>query len=264
MKIQFFYPRWGSEHLPWPGFLDKVKAAGYDGVAIPGRTTRQEIDEVQHYAAQKGLLLIAQHYDTAHADFNRHFMAYASWLEKVKSFSWVKINSQTGKDYFTHGQNAELIKLAGNVVHETHRGKFSFAAHVTKNYLETIPELRLTLDASHWVNVAESFLEDQQAAMELAISHTDHIHARIGYPQGPQAAEPRAPEWQFAVTHHLNWWDQVLARKQQEGSDAVLTITPEFGPYPYMMQLPYSREPLSDQWAVNNWMLNLLKERYRV
>jgi sugar phosphate isomerase/epimerase len=264
MKIQFFCPRWGSEHIPWPAFLDKVRAVGYDGVewAIPGRTSSREIDEVKQLASKHGLLIIAQHYDTNEPDFNRHFAIYAAWLEKVKAFPWLKINSQTGKDYFTTAQNVALIKLAGDVMHETHRGKFSFAAHITMNYLEAMQELRLTLDASHWVNVAESFLEDQQAALEMAITRTDHIHARVGYPEGPQVAEPRASEWQLAVSYHLNWWDQVVNLKRTEPGDAVLTITPEFGPHPYMVQIPFSREPVSDQWAVNVYVMELLRKRY--
>lgn len=264
MRVLFFCPRWGSEALSWPDFLEKVKAAGYDGVewAIPNNTTSEEIDAVQQMAAKSHLLLIAQHYETNDSDFNRHFQAYGSWIEKVKAFPWEKINSQTGKDYFSYAQNTALIKLAGKgVVHETHRGKFSFSAHGTKYYLETIADLRLTLDASHWVNVAESFLEDQQAILELAISRADHIHARVGYPEGPQVPDPRAVEWQAAVGIHLAWWDKVLALKRAE-PDSVLTITPEFGPYPYMVEHPHSRKPVSNQWDINVYMMNLLKKRY--
>jgi hypothetical protein len=47
------------------------------------------------------------------------------------------INSRTGKDYYSFEQNRELIKLAKTVstetgvavVHETHRGKLSFAIY---------------------------------------------------------------------------------------------------------------------------------------
>ena len=76
------------------------------------------------------------------------------------------------------------------VLHETHRNKFTFAAHITFDYPNRIPELRITLNASHWVNVAESFLEEQ--AIDLAIKRTEHIHARVGYPEGPQVPDPAA------------------------------------------------------------------------
>ena len=32
MKVDFLCPRWGSEHIPWPLFLEQVKNAGYNGI----------------------------------------------------------------------------------------------------------------------------------------------------------------------------------------------------------------------------------------
>ena len=61
--------------------------------------------------------------------------------------------------------------------------------------------------------------------MDLAILRTEHVHARIGFPEGPQVNDPRAPEWQMAMYTHLAWWDKVAKRKQEE--NALLTITPE-------------------------------------
>jgi hypothetical protein len=148
------------------------------------------------------------------------------------------------------------------VYHETHRNKFSFAAHITKEYLQEIPGLQITLDASHWVCVAESFLKNQQEAMHLAIERTEHIHARVGYEEGPQVPDPRAPEWQPALNMHLNWWDKVVDRKRLEGADAILTITPEFGPFPYMVSMPFTQQPITNQWEVNAYMMQLLRERY--
>ena len=271
MEFKFFCPRWGSEHIPWNLFCRKVKDEGYNGVeyGIPNDVTRAELDEAWTNFEKLGLAVIPQHYGTYDVDFSKHFDNYAGWLEMVKPYPALKIDSQTGKDYFTFEQNKQLIdrasehsRLSGvEVYHETHRNKFAFAAHITSDYLNRIPELRITLDASHWVNVAESFLEDQHEAMELAISRTEHIHARVGYPEGPQVPNPAAPEWKEALEHHLNWWDKVVERKKSEG-DALVTITPEFGPYPYMIHLPYSQQPISDQWSNNVYMMKLLKERY--
>jgi sugar phosphate isomerase/epimerase len=264
MTVAFFCPRWGSEGLPWDEFLGKAKAAGYEGVewGIPHDTETRVLDEVSNLALKQGLQLIAQHYDTSYTDFAQHYDAFAAWLEKIRAYPWTKINSQTGKDHFPFEWNLALIRLAGDIVHETHRGKCSFAAHVTRDYLDAIKDLKLTLDISHWVNTAESFLEDQQQAVQSALERTEHIHARVGYTEGPQVPDPRAPEWQFAVTQHLSWWDRVVARKRQENDDAVLTITPEFGPYPYLVHLPHTRQAIGDQWEMNCYMMNLLRKRY--
>ncbi|MEO8819890.1 MAG: sugar phosphate isomerase/epimerase, partial [Ginsengibacter sp.] len=67
-------------------------------------------------------------------------------------------------------------------------------------------------------------------------------------------------QWQQALQAHLSWWDKVAERKKLE--DDTLTITPEFGPFPYMVTLPETGEPIANQWEVNLFMMNLLKERY--
>ena len=266
MLIEFFCPRWGSENIAWTDFLEKVKQSGYHGIeyGIAYDTPKAELDEVWNGAMKAGLKMIAQHYDTAEVDFSKHYDTYCAWLEKLRPYPVEKINSQTGKDYFSFEQNRKLIEAANEihttVVHETHRNKFSFAAHVTRDYLEKIHDLRLTLDVSHWVCVAESWLDDQPMALQIAIERTDHVHARVGYPEGPQVSDPRIEEWQSALNKHLQWWDKVMTRKRNQ--DANISITPEFGPYPYMVHDPLSGKPVSNQWDINVFMMDLLRKRY--
>lgn len=270
MEIRFFCPRWGSENIEWKDFFQKIKQAGYDGVefGISRDVAASALDEIFSLAEQNNSLLICQHYDTYEGEYAEHFDLYAAWLEKMKAFKPVFINSQTGKDFFSFEENKSLIEAAKNftvetgieIYHETHRNKFSFAAHITKEYLEKMPGLQITLDASHWVCVAESFLEDQQAAMQMAIERTEHIHARVGYTESPQVPDPRAVEWQPALEAHMRWWEKIASRKKKE--DAVLTITPEFGPFPYMVPLPYTNEPITNQWDVNVYMMQVLRNKF--
>tara|TARA_R110002049_G_scaffold232088_2_gene404632 strand:+ start:1253 stop:2071 length:819 start_codon:yes stop_codon:yes gene_type:complete len=271
MKIEFYYPRWGSEHLEWDVFLKNVKNAGYDGIeyALASNISKEELRRISEKLKGHDLKLILQHFDTYESDFKKHCTAYANWLDLVKPIEVVKINSQTGKDFFSFDENNQLIALAQEfaiangieICHETHRNKFSFACHITKPYLENNPELKITLDVSHWVTVAESYLEDQTESMALALSRTEHIHVRVGHTQGPQVTDPRAPEWQEALNHHLLWWDKIVERKKLNNDD-VLTITTEFGPPPYMMTQPFTTKPLASQWDINECIKDLLKKRY--
>lgn len=267
MEILFFCPRWGSEHTGWNEWLPRVKAAGYHGVewAIAGDTPVRRLEEAWAAAARHGLAIIPQHFDTQEPDFDRHLSLYRSWLERIRPFPALKINSQTGRDIFSFGENKALIDTAAAsglpVVHETHRGKFSFAAHITGQYLSALPGIRLTLDVSHWCAVAESYLGDQADVLQLATGRTDHIHARVGYPQGPQVSDPRSAIFREALERHLAWWDTVVALKRAKGE--TLTITPEFGPYPYMVHDPSTGMPLAGQWELNIFMMELLKKRYR-
>gem|GEM_PF-5353885 len=104
---------------------------------------------------------------------------------------------------------------------------------LTQQYFEKIDDLRITLDISHWCNTAETFLHDQEEAVALAISRTDHIHSRVGYTEGPQITDPRAPEWKEALDFHLQCWDKVVAIKQKENAE-FLSFTLEFGAPPYL------------------------------
>ncbi|MGJ7032476.1 sugar phosphate isomerase/epimerase family protein [Niabella hirudinis] len=271
MELQFFCPRWGSEDLDWELFFEKVREEGYDGVeyGIGNQADEKELDRVWRLAEKYGMKLIAQCYDTGEADFLKHKALYEAWFQKIKAYPVVKINTQTGRDIFSFEQNRQLIDVATRftrdtgtaVVHETHRNKCLFAAHIAAEYLTKLPDLNLTMDLSHWVCVAETFLEDQAAAVQLAIEKAGHLHARVGYSQGPQIPDPRAAEWSHALDAHLNWWDQFVRRKQAAGE--TITITPEFGPYPYMVHLPGVQTPIADQWAVNGYMMQLLKQRYQ-
>lgn len=270
MELKFFATRWGSEDLSWDDFTLKAKQAGYNGIefGVPNETVPAQLDSIWETLLKHRMLIIPQQYGTYDADFNLHFDRYSAWLELVKPYPAFKIDSQTGKDFFTFDQNKKLIDAATKhtqdsgikIYHETHRNKALFAAHISRDYLEKIPDLQITLDISHWVNVAESYLEDQPEAVDIAVQRTGHIHTRVGYPEGPQVPDPRVPEWQEALNHHLSWWDRIAERVRNE--DGVLTITPEFGPYPYMVHLPGSNAPISHQWTINCFMKDLLKDRY--
>ena len=267
MKLKFFCPLWGSESLEFNQFCRKAKEAGYDGVELS--FPLEEVKKVSMVDAihSNGLEIIAQHFETAEADFEIHKKNYRRRIQNLATVNPVFINSQTGKDFFNYEQNQALIEVAKDVeqksgvkvLHETHRGKFSFAAHITKQFLQRIPDLRLTFDLSHWCNVAETMLEDQEEAVDLAIERTDHIHARVGFAEGPQIPDPRANEWESTVKIFINWWQRIIARAKKEGKNE-FTITSEFGPFPYMTIQPFTAMPITDQWAVNVYMMELLKK----
>lgn len=267
MELNFFCPRWGSEKLDWDSFCQKVKAAGYDGVEAGVPFDEVERQQMQSALNNHNLLLIGQYWQSFEKDFEAHKASYSNHLEHLASMRPVKIDAQTGKDYFSFDQNSELFAIASSftkrtgipIAHETHRNKALFAAHITKKYLEALPDLRITADLSHWCNVAESFLEDQQEVIALVPQHTIHIHARVGHPQGPQVTDPRHAEWHLALQYHTTWWKDIYTYHQRTGS-RTFTITPEFGPPPYMPCIPLSDKPMADQWDINRWMMKYLIE----
>ncbi len=269
MQIKFFCPYWGSEHLDYVTFLHKIKAAGYDGTEIIFPYDGNAKTIIVETAKQLDLEIIALWGGVIKGDFHTSIKTYEEHLRNACSVQPLFVNIQTGKDHYSYEENMEFLHLAKKisqetgvkVIHETHRGKFSFAAHITKEFLENNSWLRITADFSHWCNVAESLLEDQPESVTKAIYHTDHIHARIGFSEGPQIPDPRTPEWQTTLDAHLAWWDSIIELKKSQQAP-YMTITPEFGPFPYMTQMPFTCLPISSQWDINLYMKNILKERY--
>ena len=252
-------------------FCAKAKKAGYDGIEMwwPGTAAAQK----ELFAAlQKHQLDIGFLAGGSDSDPSKHFTQFTTMVDGAAYQTIQKplyINCHSGRDFFPMEENSKFIdhtirvsKETGILIcHESHRSRILFAAHVAKQYLLKHPEMRMTLDISHWCNVHESLLHDQEETVQSAIARTDHVHARVGHPEGPQVNDPRAPEWEATVKRHLEWWDAVVQTKIKSGVNK-LTILTEFGPPDYMPTLPYTRQPLADQWAINEYMMQLLRKRY--
>ena len=179
MELKFIYPRWGSASIEWSIFLNKVKKDGYHGVEIDLPLGRQK-KEIISILKDLELDFVGQHWETKEVSFKKHKEKYKQHLYNLAEAKPLLINSHTGMDFFSFSENAELIELAflieketGIVItHETHRSRFSFAAHICFRFLKEFPLLKLTSDFSHWCCVAETLLENQQKVTDLAIKHT--------------------------------------------------------------------------------------------
>ncbi len=248
----------------------RVKEAGYDGIETwwTGDAAAQDalFNALAKYNLEVGFLCGGNG-----SDYTKHAAAFEDAVKGATGQQRKRpqyINCHSGKDYFSFEQNCKLIDITTRIsqqtgipiYHETHRSRMLFAAHITRRFIEAMPALRLTLDISHWCNVHESLLQDQAETVSMALARAGHIHARIGHPEGPQVNDPRAPEWEGAVKAHFAWWDEIAKQKQAKGE--VMTVLTEFGPIDYMPALPYTRQPVANQWDINVHMMKLLKSRY--
>ena len=275
MQIKYLCTYWGSEDLSAKAFLDKVLSNGFDGVEINFPDDRQFVDEFM-----SELERIRQ---TSHPDFifiaqqvlsneKETVAAYTERLTNRLNFlvglNPNAINSHTGKDFFDFDANLDILHLTEAIAsksgipiwHEIHRGRFSFHLRTLLDYLNVFPNLKLIADLSHFCVVSESDLSDQQELLTQIYPNIQHIHARVGFEQSPQVNHPFAPEWQTQLDQYTTWWKEIIALQSQNGA-AYLTITPEFGPFPYMPQAPFTQQPLSDQWEVNCLMKTYLQEK---
>ena len=269
MEFKFFCPRWGSEKIPFPIFIQKVLEDGYDGVEISLPEDNNVREEYLSVLSEEKVPFIVQHHQTDKKNANDYIPEFVERLEMLAASQPLFINSQSGKDFYSFEENCRIIEKAIEVeaktgvpiYQETHRGKFSFACHVMPDYLKVFPEMKITADFSHWVNVSESMLEHQQKTIEKVIPHVFHIHSRVGFPEGPQVNHPGTPENKDILNRHMNWWDAIIKERKKQGNTE-FTISSEFGPVPYMPTLPFTRQPVSNQWEINKYMMELLKSRY--
>ena len=273
MQISYCCPFWGCEKDGADEFIHKVLVNGYAGIEINLPPSNSIFTELFMAGLEdvlddnKDFIFIPQQLTEPG---NEAVDAYIGRMEKslteLCALQPSFINSHTGRDYFSFDDNCKVIEAAlkisnktgVRILHETHRGRFSFHAASLLPYLKKFPEMELVADFSHFCVVSESLLQDQEAIIEQIFPHVSHIHARIGHEQGPQVNDPEAPEWENHFTRFTAWWQAIVMAKEKQGWKH-FTITPEHGPFPYMPQLPYSKHPLSNQWNNNVYIMNRLK-----
>lgn len=267
MQIKMFSSTWGLESLGIRGMLEKIQQAGFDGVETGIPTDPTARDELRTLLEELKLDFIAHQYQAVGSGED-YVESYTQELEKAAAYQPLLINSHTGKDFWSMEENFRLVDIGQEiqqqhgvpVVHETHRGRFLYSTAASKAYFDARPELRINADFSHWTCVSESLLEDQPEIIEEAIRRTEHVHARVGYAEGPQIPDPRAPEWKAELDTFTGWWQRIADRFQHEGR-AYLTITPEFGPPPYTWLWPHTQAVLADHFELNCWMKDFLIQK---
>lgn len=271
---KFLCPRWGFESIPWEVFLKQVKDAGYAGIEwFPfGETAdaQEVLDLLKHYDLDFAIVMAVIKPYTNFEQYLEDLKQDLTELMKIRDEFKAPLffSAQTGREFFSDNQIQSCLMLCKGfqdsygtpVYQETHRNKWTYAAHRVAPVLENNPDLKLTFDISHWFCVSESYLEDQQAAVNLAITHARHIHARVGSTQSSQVWDPANDEYTEALSAHLQVWDRWIG--QMKTNQLPVTITPEFGPVPYMVKGNRSTSLRDEQWRINLWMKDFLQKRY--
>lgn len=261
MRLSIHKALWGMEAI---GSLDeqlrRVRAAGYDGVEI--NVSGGVPAELGELLARHELEWCAQLIFERAEDLEAAMAACAPLRPTL-------FNVHGGRDRFSFDEGCAFFEraLAAErrfgipVGHETHRHRLLYSPFVAHAYLERFPDLRLTADFSHWTCVCEYLLGDLDEIMELALSRAIHIHCRVGHEEGPQVADPRAPEFEHYRHTFQGWWDRIRAHCEREGRESLVAV-PEYGPPGYLQTLPYTRQPVADLWDICLWQANDLRERW--
>lgn len=239
MELQFFAAWWGRDDRGPEAMVDEVAAAGYDGIETSVPAAASERKQLRRMIEAAGLACIAHQYE-ADGDDATVRRQLAENLRRAGDLEPVLINSHTGRDFWPVERIDPLLDIADEVaaeldieiVHETHRSRFLYAAAVTAQYLQRRPGLRLTADLSHWTCVSETLLDDQRDAVDLALRRTVHTHLRVGSAQSAQVPDPSHPRWQSELDTHVGWWRTIRDHLAAAGR-STMTLTCEVGPPPY-------------------------------
>ncbi|MBI5833382.1 MAG: sugar phosphate isomerase/epimerase [Armatimonadetes bacterium] len=267
MEFRYFRAMWGMEQPTLEANLRQIRDGGFDGVEMGAPADADDRRALRDLLDELGLALIVQQWTRGDTP-EQHADSFEAQYRAAADLAPLLVNSQSGRDIYSTEQNLLVIdrgraledELGVTVTHEVHRGRATFCTASTMALLDAAPDLRLTADLSHWCCVHESLLADQDAAVQRAIEHAYHIHARVGHAEGPQVPDPRAPEWQPAVDAHVGWWQRIVDHQRAQGRET-MTICPEFGPPGYMPTLPFTRQPVTSLWEVNLHMKDLLAAR---
>jgi len=237
----------------------RIADAGYHAIemGVPADCSPGSLRKLLRSAGLEIILMVF-------TDGNDHVESLRSQVEQALAYEPLFINSHSARDCWNFDRQRGFFagalevehRAAININHETHRGRAFYNPWNTAALLKEFHQLHITADFSHFVCVCERLLSSDSAlagALELCLSRTRHIHGRVGYEEGPQVSDPRAPEWAEHVEAHEAWWKAIAHARFAAGAK-YLSFHPEFGPPNYMQTEPYSRKPAADLWEVCLYM----------
>ncbi len=258
---------WGVEET-WEEVFPRIKANGYSIIECPLPDKAEHV-RFRALLDQYGFDYISLIF-TSGTSVNEHVDAFRSQIALSEALRPYMINSHSGFDGWDDDSSSRFFEQAlaleeamtVPVSHETHRGRILYNPWVTSRMLERFPSLKLCCDFSHWVCVCERLLDTETDIIQQAADHCIHLHARVGYEEGPQVPDPRAPEYQLHVEAHERWWKMVWD-SQIARNVSVSTLTSEYGPPNYLHTLPFSQTPVANLWEVCEWQTQRQAARFK-
>lgn len=274
MELHLFKSLWG-----YTGTLDDAITAcrehSFHGIESQPPATTAERREFRSKLADARLEYIAEictagsYVPNRQASPAEHLESLRRQVEAARECGPLFLTVIAGCDAWSIGQSVDFFgeaigigdKLDLTISFETHRSRSLFNPWAARDILRQLPALKLTCDFSHWCVVCERLIDTEPDILALCAERAQHIHARVGYEQGPQVPHPAAPEHREALAAHERWWSQIW-RSQLARGMPISAMTPEFGPDGYLHLLPFTGAPVADLWQINTWMARRQKEHF--
>jgi hypothetical protein len=275
MNFKLFKTLWGHSGS-YAAAADATIQAGFHGFEGPVPIDVERKAEFLDTLESRNLDFIAEISTTGFAvpdpgsSVSDHLDAFERILVRSMEAKPIFYSSMAGSDLWEFRDSVDFFTRAWEIAQkygvrvglETHRSRSLFHPIISKNLLAETPPIELTIDFSHWCNVCERLVLDElPAVLALCAKRVLHIQPRIGYDQGAQVPDPRAPMYQHFVDAHVRWWRALWKGQEKRGFQTV-TMTPEFGPDGYQQVYPYTQKPVADLWELNVWTGHLLQREF--
>jgi sugar phosphate isomerase/epimerase len=268
MELRLYKTLWGHEGT-YVDAIHQAMRAGFHGIEGPAPEDQEESRRLRDLLYATGMGYIAEittagsYVPDRSAGIEDHLDSLKLKLDQSLPMEPLFITCLGGCDAWPESMSVDFFGQAMEIASrheitisfETHRGRSLFNPWVTQRIVEQLPEIRLTCDFSHWCVVCERLMDTELDVLKQIAPNAHHIHARIGYDQGPQVPHPEAPEYEYALRAHQSWWEILWQALLDRGED-ITTMTPEFGPDGYLHEAPFTREAVADLWQINRWMAN--------
>lgn len=276
MKLECFFTLWG-----WSGSaVDAVhhaKEAGFDGVEGQVPTTQEERARFAAALKETGLNYIQEIATTGTyvpdrslsledhlIHFDQELNATADVLKPKFITCLGGCDSWSIPKSLVFFRRAQALAKAKNIAvsFETHRGRSLYNPWRCAEICQALPNLRLTFDISHWCVVCEGLQETEIDVIRSLAVRAQHIHARVGYDQGPQVPQPFDGVYKEDLDTHLSIWHEIWETQAKRGQ-ASTCITPEFGVDGYEYRSLNGMEQLVNPAQINTQMMQLLRESFQ-
>ncbi|MEO7934364.1 MAG: sugar phosphate isomerase/epimerase [Chthoniobacterales bacterium] len=274
MKLLLFRSLW-TNGFDLDTALDDCKTGRFDGIEGPVPSDSQEREIFSAKLSDAGVPFIAEictaggYVPKRIATVEQHLEDFRRKLEVSLECVPLFLTSLAGCDAWPLARSVEFFGRAMDfaaasgvaVGFETHRSRSTFNPWTTRDLLTELPALRLTCDYSHWCCVCERLIDTEPDVLALCAGRAQHVHARVGYDQGPQVPHPAAPEYLAALEAHERWWKMIWLAHARAGREFT-TMTPEFGPDGYLQAAPFSQKPVADLDEINRWMADRMRATF--
>ena len=274
MKLRVFKTLWGHPGEP-PDAIADCRVDGFDGIegqapADAGKRNdfRDKLEDA-HLGYIAEICTAGSYVPTRTATPAEHLDSFRMQAKAALECGPLFLTVIAGCDAWPIAASIRFFRDAIRIANdlgvtasfETHRSRPLFNPWITRDILREIPEMRLTCDFSHWCCVCERLIDTETDVLALCASRAFHVHARVGYDQGPQVPHPAAPEYRPALEAHERWWTQIWVAQSQRGTECS-TLTPEFGPDGYLHCTPFTQEPVANLTEINHWMASRQRTRF--